>query len=206
MSEANILKISAKDNTGKGVARKIRQNGMIPGVIYGKGFDEKMFTVDPRDVWKGLYRTDFFSVVMQADMDGKVIDVLPRAVQFDRVTDQPIHLDLMAVQPDSKVKVRVPVIFENEADSPGLKRGAVLNAVRRMVEVQCLAKDIPSHFTSDLTGLQVNDSVKFSDLTIPENVTPTIRDRDFVIATITAPSALKRQQMQEAKEAAQAAG
>lgn len=206
MSEANILKISAKDNTGKGVARKIRQNGMIPGVIYGKGFDEKMFTVDPRDVWKGLYRTDFFSVVMQADMDGQVIDVLPRAVQFDRVTDQPIHLDLMAVQPESKVKVRVPVIFENEADSPGLKRGAVLNAVRRMVEVQCLAKDIPSHFTSDLTGLQVNDSVKFSDLTIPENVTPTIRDRDFVIATITAPSALKRQQMQEAKEAAQAAG
>jgi len=206
MSEANILKISAKDTTGKGVARKIRQNGMIPGVIYGKGFEDKMFTVDPRDVWKGLYRTDFFSVVMKADIDGQVIDVLPRAVQFDRVTDQPIHLDLMAVQPESKVKVRVPVIFENEADSPGLKRGAVLNAVRRMVEVQCMAKDIPSHFTSDLTGLQVNDSVKFSDLTIPENVTPTIRDRDFVIATITAPSALKRQQMQEAKEAAQAAG
>jgi len=206
MSEANILKISAKDTTGKGVARKIRQNGMIPGVIYGKGFEDKMFTVDPRDVWKGLYRTDFFSVVMKADIDGQVIDVLPRAVQFDRVTDQPIHLDLMAVQPESKVKVRVPVIFENEADSPGLKRGAVLNAVRRMVEVQCMAKDIPSHFTSDLTGLQVNDSVKFSDLTIPDNVTPTIRDRDFVIATITAPSALKRQQMQEAKEAAQAAG
>ena len=206
MSEVNILKISAKDTTGKGVARKIRQNGMIPGVIYGKGFEDKMFTVDPRDVWKGLYRTDFFSVVMKADIDGQVIDVLPRAVQFDRVTDQPIHLDLMAVQPESKVKVRVPVIFENEADSPGLKRGAVLNAVRRMVEVQCMAKDIPSHFTSDLTGLQVNDSVKFSDLTIPENVTPTIRDRDFVIATITAPSALKRQQMQEAKEAAQAAG
>ena len=171
MSEANILKISAKDTTGKGVARKIRQNGMIPGVIYGKGFEDKMFTVDPRDVWKGLYRTDFFSVVMKADIDGQVIDVLPRAVQFDRVTDQPIHLDLMAVQPESKVKVRVPVIFENEADSPGLKRGAVLNAVRRMVEVQCMAKDIPSHFTSDLTGLQVNDSVKFSDLTIPENVT-----------------------------------
>ena len=206
MSEVNILKISAKDTTGKGVARKIRQNGMIPGVIYGKGFEDKMFTVDPRDVWKGLYRTDFFSVVMKADIDGQVIDVLPRAVQFDRVTDQPIHLDLMAVQPESKVKVRVPVIFENEADSPGLKRGAVLNAVRRMVEVQCMAKDIPSYFTSDLTGLQVNDSVKFSDLTIPENVTPTIRDRDFVIATITAPSALKRQQMQEAKEAAQAAG
>ena len=206
MSEANILKISAKDTTGKGVARKIRQNGMIPGVIYGKGFEDKMFTVDPRDVWKGLYRTDFFSVVMKAEMDGKSIDVLPRAVQFDRVSDQPIHLDLMAIQPESKVKVRVPVVFENEADSPGLKRGAVLNAVRRRVEVQCMAKDIPSHFTSDLTGLQVNDSVKFSDLTIPDNVTPTIRDRDFVIATITAPSALKRQQMQEAKEAAQAAG
>ena len=177
---------------------------MIPGIIYGKDFEEKMFTVDPRDVWKGLYRTDFFSVVMKADLDGKSIDVLPRAVQFDRVTDQPIHLDLMAVQPESKVKVRVPVVFENEADSPGLKRGAVLNAVRRMVEVQCMAKDIPSHFTADLTGLQVNDSVKFSDLTIPETVTPTIRGRDFVIATITAPSALKRQQMQEAKEAAQA--
>ena len=204
MTEIENLKITSKDTTGKGVARKIRQKGMIPGIIYGKGFEEKMFTVDPRDVWKGLYRTDFFSVVMKADLDGKSIDVLPRAVQFDRVTDQPIHLDLMAVQPESKVKVRVPVVFENEADSPGLKRGAVLNAVRRMVEVQCMAKDIPSHFTADLTGLQVNDSVKFSDLTIPETVTPTIRGRDFVIATITAPSALKRQQMQEAKEAAQA--
>ncbi len=204
MTEIENLKITSKDTTGKGVARKIRQKGMIPGIIYGKDFEEKMFTVDPRDVWKGLYRTDFFSVVMKADLDGKSIDVLPRAVQFDRVTDQPIHLDLMAVQPESKVKVRVPVVFENEADSPGLKRGAVLNAVRRMVEVQCMAKDIPSHFTADLTGLQVNDSVKFSDLTIPETVTPTIRGRDFVIATITAPSALKRQQMQEAKEAAQA--
>lgn len=204
MTEIENLKITSKDTTGKGMARKIRQKGMIPGIIYGKDFEEKMFTVDPRDVWKGLYRTDFFSVVMKADLDGKSIDVLPRAVQFDRVTDQPIHLDLMAVQPESEVKVRVPVVFENEADSPGLKRGAVLNAVRRMVEVQCMAKDIPSHFTADLTGLQVNDSVKFSDLTIPETVTPTIRGRDFVIATITAPSALKRQQMQEAKEAAQA--
>ena len=204
MSEALSIPASTKDATGKGAARKIRQNGMIPGIIYGKDSDSVMITVDPRDVWKGLNRTEFFSELCTVEVDGKGQQVLPRAVQFDRVTDQPIHVDFMAVKPDTKV--RVPVVFVNELASPGLKRGAVLNAVRRMVEVQCLAKDIPSQFEADLTGLQVNDSVKFSSITVPDNVRPTIQGRDFVIATITAPSALKRQQMQEAKEAAQAAG
>ena len=165
-----------------------------------------MVSVNPVELWKGLRDPSFYSSVLHLDMDGKPAPVLPRAVQFDRVSDQPIHVDFMRINDTSKVKVRIPVVFTNEPASPGMKRGAVLNVVRKTVEVSCLAKDIPSVFALDLTGTDVNDSLKWSSVEVPESVMPTIRDRDFVIATLTAPSALKRAQMDAARQAARDGG
>ena len=206
MSEVRTLHAEAKSGAGKGPARAIRRQGRVPGIVYGDGGEPAMVSVNPVELWKGLRDPSFYSSLMSLEIDGKPHSVLPRAVQFDRVSDQPIHVDFMRVTEGSKVKVRVPVVFENEPASPGMKRGAVLNVVRKTVEVSCLAKDIPSVFALDLTGTDVNDSLKWSSVTVPDSVTPTIRDRDFVIATLTAPSALKRAQMEAAREAARSGG
>lgn len=206
MSEVRSIQADVKQGAGKGPARAIRRQGRVPAIVYGDGGDPVMVSVGLVELWKGLRDARFFSTVMHLNVDGKDHQVLPRAVQFDRVTDQPIHVDFMRVSDSSTVKVRVPVIFENEPVSPGMKRGAVLNVVRKAVEVSCLAKDIPAAFALDLTGTDVNDSLKWSDVSVPDSVTPTIRGRDFVIATLTAPSALKRAQMEAAREAARSGG
>ena len=200
MSEVRSIQAEVKQGAGKGPARAIRRQGRVPAIVYGDGDDPVMVSVNPLELWKGLRDPRFFSTVMSLSVENRDHTVLPRAVQFDRVSDQPIHVDFMRVSDASKVKVRVPVVFENEPASPGMKRGAVLNVVRKTVEISCLAKDIPSAFALDLTGTDVNDSLKWSDVKVPETVTPTIRGRDFVIATLTAPSALKRAQMESARE------
>ncbi len=202
MSEVRIFDANPKADAGKGAARAIRRQGRVPAIVYGDGGDPAMVSVGPVELDKGLRDPRFFSTLMHLNIDGKVAQVLPRAVQFDRVTDQPIHVDFMRVSDTSRIKVRVPVIFENEVASPGMKRGAVLNVVRKTVEVACLAKDIPAAFALNLTGKDVNDSLKWSDVEVPDSVVPTIRGRDFVIATLTAPSALKRAQMEAARQAA----
>ena len=200
MSEVRSIQAEVKQGAGKGPARAIRRKGRVPAIVYGDGDDPVMVSVNPLELWKGLRDPHFFSTVMSLSVGDRDHTVLPRAVQFDRVSDQPIHVDFMRVSDASKVKVRVPIVFENEPASPGMKRGAVLNVVRKTVEISCLAKDIPSAFALDLTGTDVNDSLKWSDVKVPETVTPTIRGRDFVIATLTAPSALKRAQMESAHE------
>lgn len=206
MSEIRSIPADLKQGAGKGPARAIRRQGQVPAIVYGDGGQPLMVSVGPVDLWKGLRDPRFFSTLMHLNVEGKDLQVLPRAVQFDRVSDQPIHVDFMRVSDQSKIKVRIPVIFENEPASPGMKRGAVLNVVRKTVEVTCLAKDIPSAFSLDLTGTDVNDALKWSDVTVPESVTPTIQGRDFVIATLTAPSALKRAQMEAARQAARDGG
>ena len=206
MSEVRSIQAETKQSAGKGPARAIRRQGRVPAIVYGEGLQPTMVSVGPVDLWKGLRDPRFFSTLMDLTIDGKAYSVLPRAVQFDRVSDQPIHIDFMRVSETSKVKVRIPVIFENEPASPGMKRGAVLNVVRKTVEVSCLAKNIPSAFVLDLTGTDVNDSLKWSDVDVPNSVTPTIRGRDFVIATLTAPSALKRAQMEAARQAIRGGG
>ena len=206
MSEVRTITADVKQGAGKGPARAIRRQGRVPAIVYGDGGDPSMVSVGPVELWKGLRDPRFFSTVMHLEIGGKAHQVLPRAVQFDRVSDQPIHVDFMRVTDASKVKVRVPVIFENEAGSPGMKRGAVLNVVRKTVEVACLAKNIPAAFAIDLAGTDVNDALKWSDIEVPEGVEPTIQGRDFVIATLTAPSALKRAQMEAARQAARDGG
>ena len=206
MSDVRTLTAEIKEGTGKGPARAIRRQGRVPAIVYGNKADPAMVSVPPVELMKGLRDPSFFSTVMHLSIGDTAEKVLPRAVQFDRVSDQPIHVDFMRVDETSKVKVRVPVVFTNEPASPGMKRGAVLNIVRKTVEVSCLAKDIPSAFALDLTGKDVNDSLKWSDVSVPESVMPTIQGRDFVIATLTAPSALKRAQMEAARAAARGEG
>lgn len=206
MSEIRNIPAEVKQGAGKGPARAIRRQGRVPAIVYGDCGEPAMVAIAPVDLWKGLRDPSFFSAILNLEIDGKAEKVLPRAVQFDRVTDQPIHVDFMRVSDESKIKVRIPVVFDNEAASPGMKRGAVLNLVRKAVQVSCLAKDIPATFRFDLTGKDVNDALKWSDITVPESVVPTIQGRDFVIATLTAPSALKRAQMEAAKEAARSGG
>jgi len=203
MEIAMTIPAKAKTGAGKTAAKAARYEGLVPAVIYGGGADPEMVAIDPRPIWKGLGERGFFAKVMALEVDGKAINVLPRDIQFDRVTDQPIHVDFMRVDSDTVVKVKIPVDFVNEMESPGPKRGAVLNVVRHSVEVRCKAGEIPTKFDADLTGLQINDAVKYSMVQVSGNVTPTIVGRDFVIATVTAPSALKRQMMDAAAAASE---
>ena len=198
MDIAMTIPAKAKTGAGKTAAKAARYEGLVPAVIYGGDAEPAMVAIDPRPIWKGLNERGFFAKVMELDVDGTKVTVLPRDIQFDRVTDQPIHVDFMRVDAKSSVKVRIPVDFVNEADSPGLKRGAVLNVVRPSIEVRCLAGSIPTKFDVDLTGMNINDAVKFSMVQVTGDVVPTIIGRDFVIATVTAPSALKRQMMDAA--------
>lgn len=188
-----------KTETGKGVARRLRVAGRVPAVVYGDSKDPIMVSLDPRDVNRSLQVGGFFANTLDLVVDGESHKVLPRAVQFHKVTDAPIHVDFMRVSRNTKITVQVPVRFVNELASPGLKRGAVLNVVRSSIEVVCTQETLPSSFNADLTGLNVNDAIKVSAIEIPEGVITTINDRDFVIATVTAPSALKRQMADEAK-------
>ena len=201
MEIAMTIPAKNKAGAGKSAARAARKEGLVPAVIYGGSAEPEMVAIDPRPIWKGLNERGFFAKVMELDVDGTKVNVLPRDVQFDRVTDQPIHVDFMRVDADTTVKVKIPVDFVNELDSPGLKRGAVLNVVRHSVEVRCKAGEIPTKFDADLAGLNINDAVKYSMVQVSGNVTPTIVGRDFVIATVTAPSALKRQMMDAAAAA-----
>ena len=198
MEIAMTIPAKNKAGAGKSAARAARKEGLVPAVIYGGSSEPEMVAIDPRPIWKGLNERGFVAKVMELDVDGTKVNVLPRDVQFDRVTDQPIHVDFMRVDADTTVKVRILVDFVNEMDSPGLKRGAVLNVVRHSVEVRCKAGEIPTKFDADLAGLNINDAVKYSMVQVSGNVTPTIVGRDFVIATVTAPSALKRQMMDQA--------
>jgi large subunit ribosomal protein L25 len=184
MAEAVELKAWARARTGKGGARELRRAGRIPGILYGDKQEPQTIAVDYRTVSLQLHTGHFQSTVFTLDVEGSKTRVIPRAVQLDPVRDFPIHVDFMRVGKDALVTVDVPVRFLNEADSPGLKRGGVLNIVRHEIEVRCPVDAIPEHFDVDLTGLEIGDSVHISAVPLPPNVKPTIAERDFTVATI----------------------
>ncbi len=190
MATANLT-AEIRERAGKGAARAVRRAGMVPGVIYGAKQDPVMFQIDPRPLVKLLHKPGFFSHVLTIDVAGTSYDVLPRDVQFDKVTDEPMHVDLLRFAKDHKLTVEVPVRFINEEKSPGLKRGGVLNIVRHDVELNCDPKAIPEELVFDLSGFEVGDSIHISATTLPKGAEPTITDRDFTVATVAAPSSLK---------------
>lgn len=189
MAEAIELKAWARTRSGKGGARAERREGRIPGVLYGDKKEPENISVDYRTIYQQLHTGHFQSTIFLLDVEGKKTRVIPRAVQLDPVRDFPIHVDFLRLSKDALVTVEVPVRFLNEAASPGLKRGGVLNIVRHEIPVRCPADAIPDHFEVDLTGLEIGDSVHISAIKLPEGVRPTITDRDFTVATIVGRSA-----------------
>ncbi len=189
MAEAIELKAWARPRTGKGGARSVRREGRIPGILYGDKQEPQSIAVEYRAIDQQLHTGHFQSTIFVLDVEGKKTRVIPRAVQLDPVRDFPIHVDFLRLGKDALVTVDVPVRFLNEAASPGLKRGGVLNIVRHEIPVRCPADAIPDHFDVDLTGLEIGDAVHISALKLPEGVRPTITDRDFTVATIVGRSA-----------------
>jgi large subunit ribosomal protein L25 len=184
MAEAVELKAWARGRSGKGGARAERREGRVPGTLYGDKKDPETISVEYRAINLQLHTGHFQSTIFVLDLDGKKTRVIPRAVQLDPVRDFPIHVDFLRLGKDALVTVEVPVRFLNEAASPGLKRGGVLNIVRHEIQVRCPSDAIPDHFDIDLTGLEIGDAVHISVLKLPEGVKPTITERDFTVATI----------------------
>ncbi|TDI58224.1 MAG: 50S ribosomal protein L25/general stress protein Ctc [Alphaproteobacteria bacterium] len=201
MAEISIIAAQRRERAGKGPARAARRAGRVPGVIYGSKKDPSMVTLDPRELDRELQTGAFLATIYDVQIDRDKERVLPRDVQFDPVTDRPIHVDFLRVSATSSVTVQVPVNFLNEEESPGLRRGGLLNVVRHEIEMNCLADAIPSSIDIDLAGLDIGDSVHISMISLPDGVAPTITDRDFTIATIAAPTVV--QEAAEAEEGAE---
>ena len=191
MSDITTLVAQPRDRAGKGVARATRREGRVPAVIYGGKEPPVLVALELKDLARRAHGTGFFTHLLELDVDGKKHRVLPRDVQFHPLKDHPIHVDFLRVSTDATIEVAVPVEFINQEASPGLKRGGALNIVRHEVDLVCPVEAIPDHITVDMTGFEVGDSVHISHVKLPPNVTPAIADRDFTIATVTAPSGLK---------------
>ena len=204
MSEALKLSAEARDRAGKGASRAMRRDGRVPAVIYGNKLDPKSIHIEEKVLVKMLKTGHFLNSVIEIDVGGKIEKTLPRDVQFNVVSDRPIHVDFLRLGKDAKVTVSVPVRFVDEDKSPGIKKGAVLNIVRHEVEVTCPSNAIPDDLVASLAGLDVGASLHISAFHLPDGVVPTITDRDFTVATIAAPSALRSAES-EADEAAAAA-
>ena len=192
MSNKMTMNAQLREKAGKGAARAVRRTGRIPGVIYGDNQQPVLISLEEKDVTKALYTGAIFTALCSLEVEGDKSHVtLVRDVQLDPVSDRPVHIDYLRVTKKTMIKVNVPVSFINEEESPGLARGGVLSTVRHDVEVLARATEIPESFVIDLTGMEVGDNIPFSRIDVPEGVTPTIEDRDFIIASITAPSALR---------------
>ena len=184
------LKAIKREKTSSGSNSKLRADGLIPAILYGGKDPNQNISVEKKAV-KNIVNSDtFLSKVLELDIDGKKEKVIPREVAFHVVSEEPIHIDFMRIIAGKKIILEIPVKFINHPDSPGLKRGGVLNIVRRKVELKCPGETIPDDITIDLAGTDIGTSIKISSVKLPENVVPTI-DRDFVIATVAAPTVMK---------------
>ena len=185
------LKAIKRDNSSTGATNKLRSSGFIPAILYGGKDPNQKISIEKKDIREIINSDNFLSKVLELDIEGKKEKVLPRDVAYHVVSEEPIHIDFMRVVSGKKIVLEIPVKFINQPDSPGLKRGGVLNIVRRAVELRCPAENIPNDIIIDLAGTDIGTSIKISSVKLPENVVPTIMDRDFVIATVAAPTIIK---------------
>ena len=185
------LKASVRDRVGKGAARELRRQGLVPAVIYGDKKAPLSIAVSYKDTFRKIHEGGFLSRVIEVEVDGEKHRVIPKDFQLEPVRDFLVHVDFLRVGKNSTLIVDVPVHFINQEKSPGLKKGGVLNVVRHAVEVTAPGDSIPENLVVDLADAEVGDSIHISAVTLPAGVTPTITDRDFTIATIAAPSALR---------------
>jgi large subunit ribosomal protein L25 len=199
------LDATVRDNTTKGQLSAIRDGGNVPAIIYGgKGENEKI-SISKKILKATIEKENFLSNIISISVNGKNQNVLPREVVYDVLTDEPIHVDFLRVVPGVKIRIEVPVEFINHEKSPGLKRGGVLNIVRRKVELKCPSEKIPEKLTLDLDGVDIGESFKISSVKLDSDVVPTIQGRDFVIATLAAPTVMKEPEKPAEAEAADGA-
>jgi large subunit ribosomal protein L25 len=187
----NSLKVSIRNTKSKGDVRSLRLDGNIPGIIYGGTEKNEKVSVSKKTLKSLLDKESFLSNVITLNLDGKPQNVLPREISYNVISDEPTHIDFLRVVPGVKIRIEVPVQFINHETSPGLKRGGVLNIVRRKVELKCPSEKIPEAIIIDLDGIEIGESFKISSVKLEEGVAPTILGRDFVIATLAAPTVMK---------------
>jgi large subunit ribosomal protein L25 len=191
MSEQLTLSAETRDRAGKGASRALRREGRVPAVIYGNKQEPTSISLNERELTKLLGTGHFMSSVVMVDAGQGAVRTLPKDVAFHPVTDRPLHVDFLRIGEHSTVTVQVPVVFTDEDASPGITKGGVLNIVRHELELVVDAADIPAEIAISLKGLDVGDSIHISAVTLPTGAQPSIDDRDFTIATLVAPSALK---------------
>lgn len=202
MSDALTLSAQLRDRAGKGASRALRREGRVPAVIYGDKKDPQAIHLAERELNKLLGTGHFMNSIVEVEIDGKMVVTLPKDVAFHPVSDRPLHVDFLRIAKGATVEVSVPVVFVNEEASPGLKRGGVLNVVRHELELVCDATKIPDQIEVDVTGTDIGDSIHISAVKLPAGSSSAITDRDYTIATIVAPSALKSSDGEAADEAA----
>jgi len=191
MSDQLSIAAEPRERAGKGASRALRREGRVPAVIYGDKKEALAIHVEARALNKLLGTGHFMNSLVEVDVNGVKTRTLPKDVAFDPVTDRPLHVDFFRLAKGAKVQVNIPVVFINEEASPGLKRGGVMNVVRHELDLMCDADHIPDQIEIDVTGLEIGDSIHISHITLPEGSESAITDRDFTIAGVTAPSALK---------------
>lgn len=199
MSDTLHLPAETRERAGKGASRVLRREGRVPAVVYGGNEEPLAIHVEEKLLAKQLGTGHFLNSIVEIEVGGKVIKTLPKDVAFHPVSDRPLHADFLRLSANATVHVNVPVVFANEAASPGLKRGAVLNIVRHELELVCEADKIPDDISIDVTGLDVGASIHISHVTLPAGVKSAITDRDFTIATIVAPSGLRSEEGDNSK-------
>jgi large subunit ribosomal protein L25 len=187
----NSLEANTRATKSKGDIRSLRLAGNIPGIIYGGPEQNQKVTVLKKTLKSLIEKGSFLSNIITLNLDGKPQNVLPREISYNVISDEPTHIDFLRIVPGVKIRIEVPVKFINHETSPGLKRGGVLNIVRRNIELKCPSEKIPSEITIDLDGVDIGESFKISSIKLEEGVTPTIIGRDFVIATLAAPTVMK---------------
>ena len=204
MSDALTLPAELRERAGKGASRELRRNGRVPAVIYGGKEEPTAIHIEERALVRQLGSGHFMNSIVMVEVGGKPVRTIPKDVALHPVTDRPLHADFLRLSKDAKIQVAVPVVFVNEEASPGIKKGGVLNVVRHELELVCESDRIPDEIVIDVTGLEVGDAIHISHVTLPAGSESAITDRDFTIATVVAPSALKQTEAVEAAEGAEA--
>ena len=201
----NSLEATIRNSKTKGDVNSLRQKGEVPAIIYGGTDENQKISLSKKQVKTLIDQENFLSNMISLEVDGKKISVLPRDTSLDPISDDPIHVDFLRIVKGGKIILEIPVKFINNEESPGLKKGGVLNIVRRKVELKCPTENIPNELVVDLEGLEIGTSIKISSIKLPENVKPTIQGRDFVIATVAAPTVFKEPEKPATEEGAEGA-
>ena len=187
----NSLEASIRNTKSRGEVNSLRQKGEVPAIVYGGTEENQKVSLSKKQIKYLIEQENFLSNIISLNVDGQSIKVLPREVSYDTLTDDPIHIDFLRIVKGAKIIIEIPVRFINNEKSPGLKRGGVLNIVRRKIELKCATENVPDELIVDLDGLEIGTSIKISSISLPENVTPAIQGRDFVVATVAAPTVFK---------------